>query len=232
MSDPAAILAAHGLRFAALGSAAAPPHLDLAPLGVEATFLDAAREPGWVERYHAVNLARFGGPLALPGWVLADLYLLPSAIGLVLDPSARPEDEIVAAYYAAPSLEPGTVIGVSLLSLREGLGAGYAVKALTLAMYRARVQRGITQWRSRALRVHTRFGPLVVEGPAPAVHGAAAESFVYRVVLGAPSPKGAVPMPIAEAIARTNAGERLTLVSPGLHADGQHVMVATEPRGT
>ncbi|MDP2307336.1 MAG: hypothetical protein Q8P18_15020 [Pseudomonadota bacterium] len=221
---PSAILAAHGLHFAALGSAAALPHLDLAPLGVPTTFLDAAREPGWVERYHAVNLARFGGPLALPGWVLADLYLLPSAIGLVLD-----GDAIVAAYYAAPSLEPGTVIGVSLLSLREGIGAGYAVKALTLAMYRARVQRGITQWRSRALRVHTRFGPLVVEGPAPAVHGAAAESFVYRVILGAPSPSDAAPMPIPEAIARTNAGERLTIVGPGLHVDGEHVWVARAP---
>ncbi|MDP2317059.1 MAG: hypothetical protein Q8P41_29470 [Pseudomonadota bacterium] len=220
-TDPAAILDAHGLRFAALGSAAARPHLDLAPLGVDATFLEAEHEPGWVARYHLVNLARFGGPLSLPGWVLADLYLLPSAIGLLLD-----GDDIVAAYYAAPSLEPGTVIGVSLLSLREGLGAGYAVKALTLAMYRAKVQRGITQWRSRAVRVHTRFGPLEVEGPAPAVHGAAAESFVYRVALGAPTPDTRVAVPIAEAIARTAAGERLTIVGPGLHADGEHVWLA------
>jgi hypothetical protein len=221
MTTPAAVVAAHGLRFVALGSAAALPHLDLAPLGVPATFLDAAREPGWVERYHAVNLARFGGPLALPGWVLVDLYLLPSAIGLLLD-----GDQIVAAYYAAPSLEPGTVIGVSLLSLREGLGAGYAVKALTLAMYRARVQRGVTQWASRALRVHTRFGPLEVEGPAPGVHGAAAESFVYRVTLGAPSPEGVVAVPIAEAKARVGAGEPVTIVSPGLAPDGAHVILA------
>ena len=215
---PGAVLAAHGLRFAALGSAASVPHLDLAPFGVETTFLDAGREPGWVERYHAVNRARFGGPLALPGWVLADLYLLPSAIGLVLN-----GDDIVAAYYAAPSLAPGTVIGVSLLSLREGIGAGWAVKALTLAMYRARVQRGITQWRSRALRVHTRFGALVVEGPAPAVHGAAAESFVYRVTLGAPPPGPGVPISVDDAIARTNAGESLTLTAPG--GDGDRVWV-------
>ena len=226
MTTPAAVVAAHGLRFVALGSAAALPHLDLTPLGVPATFLDAAREPGWVERYHAVNLARFGGPLALPGWVLVDLYLLPSAIGLLLDGEPHASPNIVAAYYAAPSLEPGTVIGVSLLSLREGLGAGYAVKALTLAMYRARVQRGVTQWASRALRVHTRFGPLEVEGPAPGVHGAAAESFVYRVTLGAPSPEDAVAVPIPEAKARVAAGERVTIVSPGLAADGEHVILA------
>ncbi len=221
---PAAVLAHHGFRFAALGSAAARAHLDLEPLGVHATFLDAGREPAWVERYHAVNRARFGGALALPGWVLADLYLLPSAIGLLLD-----GDEIVAAYYAAPSLEPGTVIGVSLLSVREGVGAGWAAKALTLAMYRARVQRGITQWRSRALRVHTRFGALEVEGPAPAVHGAAAESFVYRVVLDGAEPPPGDPVPVDEAIARTLAGERLVIVPPG--ADGQRVWLARASTG-
>lgn len=215
---PADVLARNGLRFAALGSAAARPHLDLAPFGVEATFLDAGHEPEWIERYHTVNRARFGGPLALPGWVLADLYLLPSAIGLLLD-----GDAIVAAYYAAPSIEPGTVIGVSLLSLREGIGAGWAVKALTLRMYKAVVQRGITQWRSRALRVHTRLGPLLIEEPAPAVHGAAAESFVYRVALdGGDSPSGR-PIPVEEAIARVQAGERLTLVSPG--GDGHRVWI-------
>lgn len=216
---PGDILSRHGLRLAALGSAAARAHLDLTPHGVPATFLDAAHEPGWVERYLAVNRARFGGPLALPGWVLADLYLLPSAIGLVLD-----GDDIVAAYYAAPSLEPHTVIGVSLLSTREGLGAGYAAKALTLAMYRARVQRGLTQWRSRALRVHTRFGALHVEGPAPAVHGAAAESFVYRVVLDVGPPPEGSPAPVAEAIARMHAGERLIIVPPG--GDGERVWLA------
>jgi hypothetical protein len=213
---PTNVLEEHGLRFAALGSSAS--HLDLCPYGVPVTFLDAGREPEWVARYHAVNMRRFGGPLALPGWVLADLYLLPSAIGLLLD-----EDEIVAAYYAAPSIEPGTVIGVSLLSLREGIGAGWAVKALTLAMYRARVQRGITQWRSRALRVHTRFGALLVEGPAPAVHGAAAESFVYRVELDGQVPPPGRPMPVEEAIARVSAGERLTIVPPG--SDGERVWV-------
>jgi hypothetical protein len=209
------------LRFAALGSATSRSQLQLQPYGMSTTFLDAATEPAWVERYHAVNRARFSGPLALPGWVLADLYLLPSAIGLILDGEA-----IVAAYYAAPSLEPGTVVGVSLLSTREGLGAGYAVKALTLAMYRARLQRGVTQWQSRALRVHTRFGALEVEGPAPAVHGAADDSFVYRVALdGAPQPPGE-PVPIATAKARVAAGERVRIVSPGLTPAGDALMLA------
>ncbi len=219
---PTQILERHPtLRFVALGSAAARPFLDLHPLGVPAAFLDAALEPEWVARYHAVNQARFGGPLALPGWVLADLYLLPSAIGLLVE-----GQEIVAAYYAAPALEPGTVVGVSLLSTREGIGAGYAVKALTLALYRAKIQRGLTQWRSRALRVHTRFGPLEVEGPAPAVHGAAEGSFVYRVTLdGTPHPPGE-PMAIDVAKALVAAGERVRIVAPGLLPSGDAVMIA------
>ena len=223
-TSPVGVLERHGFRFAPLGSSAARPHLDLAPFGVRADFLDAAREPGWVARYHAVNQARFGGALALPGWVLVDLYLLPSAVGLLLD-----GDDIVAAYYAAPSLEAGTVVGVSLLSMREGIGAGWAVKALTLAMYRARVQRGVTQWRNRALRVHTRFGALTVEGRAPAAHGAAAESFVYRVDLGgAPQPAGR-PVPVEEAAARASAGEPVRIVAPG--GDGQRVWIAEEGDG-
>lgn len=215
---PAGVLAQHGLRFAALGWT--PAGLDLRPLGVDAEFLDARRHPEWVARYHAANQARFTGALALPGWVLADLYLLPSAIGLVLD-----GDAIAAAYYAAPTLEVGTVIGVSLLSLREGIGAGWAAKALTLALYRAQVQRGVAQWRSRAVGVHCRIGPLTVEGPAPAVHGAATDSFVYRLSVGQPEapPRPHRPIPVEEAIRRMNAGESLTIRTPG--SDGTRVWV-------
>ena len=74
-------------RFRALGAGGNAPALDLAPYGQPATYLDAAAEPGWVERYHAANRARFPGALALPGWVLVDLYLMPAAIGLLTCPA-------------------------------------------------------------------------------------------------------------------------------------------------
>ena len=222
-SGPHRLFAAYpGLRFAALGSAPARPHLDLEPLGIAAEFLDAAAEPAWVERYLAVNQACFSGPLTLPGWVLADLYLLPSAIGLVLD-----GEGITAAYYAAPALEAGTVVGVSLLSTRPGLGVGYTVKALTLAMYRARIQRGVTQWHSRALGIHTRFGTLEVEGPAPSVHGMAEDSFIYRVVFNQTAQELGKPVDIPTAKARVAAGERVRIVAPGLTRAGDRIFLAS-----
>lgn len=172
------------LRFCALGAAANRVALDLCPLGVPAVFLDAAAHPDLVARYLDANRRAFPPPLELPGWVLVDCYLMPGAIGLLLD-----GDEIVAAYVAAPTVVPGTVVGVSLFCHRPGHGLGLRVKQLTLAMLRAEVQRGITQWSSPSLRTHTRVGPMRVEGPAPAAHGAAG-TFVYRIELGAPPPEG------------------------------------------
>lgn len=187
------MLDAH-LHFCALGSAANRASLDLCPLGVPAEFLDAADHPEVVQRYLEANRRAFPPPLELPGWVLVDLYLMPGAIGLLLD-----GDEIVAAYVAAPTVQQGTVVGVSLFSHRPGLGLGVRVKRLTLAMLRAEVQRGITQWASPSMRTHTRIGPMRVEGPAPRVHGADG-SFVYRIELSAPRPEGEPrPVPRAEA---------------------------------
>ena len=184
------------LRFCALGAAANRASLDLFPLGVPATFLDAAEHPELVARYLDANRRAFPPPLELAGWVLVDLFLMPGAIGLLLD-----GDEIVAAYVAAPTVQPGTVVGVSLFSHQPGLGLGLRVKRLTLAMLRAEVQRGITQWSSPSLRTHTRVGPMRVEGPAPAVHGAAG-TFVYRIELGAAPPAGE-----ARRIARQDAAQ-------------------------
>src|ERR1700760_1888514 len=126
-------LAAHPeCAFRALGAGQNREALALAPSGQPLAFLDASRHPEWVERSHAANLARFPGPLTLPGWVLVDLYLMPAAIRLLTCPArlldvrppglAADDEGIAAAYYAAPSLVPGTVVGVSLISLHEGLG--------------------------------------------------------------------------------------------------------------
>lgn len=177
------MLDAH-LRFCALGSAANRASLNLCPLGVPGTFLDAAEHPELVARYLDANRRAFPPPLELPGWVLVDLFLMPGAIGLLLD-----GDDVVAAYVAAPTVQAGVVVGVSLFSHRPGLGLGLLVKRLTLAMLRAEVQRGITQWSSPSLRTHTRVGPMRVEGAAPAIHGAQ-DTFVYRISLGGPAPEG------------------------------------------
>jgi hypothetical protein len=245
-------------RLRALGARANRDALDLAPFGHPVEFLDAAEHPAWVDRYHAANRARFPGFLALPGWVLVDLYLMPAAIGLVTcparlcdvrPPGLRDDDEaIAAAYYAAPSVHPGTVIGVSLISLREGIGAAGLVKALTLRMLRAEHVRGIAQWDNRSLRVHTRLGALRLEGPVPGAHDKAGESFVYSVDLRDPSalaaamarspntpdpepPPGARWLPVADRPAlaallhRAAAGEAIDILPPGLSSDGLRILV-------
>lgn len=215
----AAFFARHpDLRAAALGHAANFGALDLAPLGVPMEPRDAAREPALVERYHRANAGAFGGgALGLPGWVLVDLYLMPGALSLILDR----DDEVVAAWCGVPTVTPGVVMGVSLLSTRPGLGAGAVAKRLGVAMLRARVQRGLTQWDNRALRAHCRLGALRVVGPAPAAHGEAERSFVYECTVGEAGPPFRRWAPVAEGpalAARAAAGEAVWIVAPGLDA--------------
>jgi len=244
-------------RFRALGARDNAGALDLAPFGQAASYLDAAAHPAWVARYLAANRARFSGPVALPGWVLVDLYLLPAAIGLLTCPTrlcdVRPEglddddEAVAAAYYAAPSIVPGTVVGVSLISLRGGIGAAAIIKALTLKMLRATSQQGIAQWDNPSLRVHTRMGSLRLLGPVPSAHGKAEESFLYAVDLADEArwreamvrprtistdvPEGAAWMPVADRrelralLDRAASGERIEILPPGLSDGGTHVLV-------
>ncbi len=244
-------------RFRALGARDNASALDHRPFGQQVEYLDAAAEPAWVERYHAANRLRFPEPLALPGWVLVDFYLLPAAIGLLTCPArlcdTRPEglgddeEAVAAAYYAAPSVVPGTVVGVSLISLREGIGAAAIIKALTLKMLRATTQQGIAQWDNPSLRVHTRMGALRLLGPVPSAHGKAASSFLYAVDLtdeiqwhnamtrkeraSVEVPEGASWVPVAdhaglrELLDRATRGERIEILPPGLSGDRKSVLV-------
>lgn len=207
------------LRFGLLGHVGNRGSLELRPLGVGAEFWAAADHPALVSQYLTANAEKFGGVLALPGWVLVDLYLMPGAVSLLLDV----DDTIVAAWCGVPTVTPGVVMGVSLLAMREGIGAAYAVKRLGLASLGARVQRGITQWDNRALRTHTRLGPLRVVGVAPAVHGEAARSFVYEVEVGAvsPAPSETIDPTQGPAVAALAGEQAIYVVSPGIDARGR-----------
>lgn len=221
------------LRFGLLGHLGNRSGLNLRPLGVPAEFWDAAAHSALVSQYMTVNAEKFGGALALPGWVLVDLYLMPGAVSLLLDA----EDTIVAAWCGVPTVTPGVVMGVSLLSMREGIGAAYVVKRLGLASLGARVQRGITQWDNRALRTHTRLGPLWVVGVAPAVHGEAARSFVYEVEVGAvsPAPSETIDPMQGPGVAALAGEQPICVVFPGIDARGRVCLAraggAAEPAG-
>lgn len=167
------------LRLIALGHPVHQEHLDLAPFGESATFVDATREPSWLRAYQQANDEAFAaGSLGLPGWVLVDLYVMPTVIGMLVE-----ADRIVAAYVAVPTIAPGVFMGCSLLSRAPGSGLAARVKVLTLRMLKARSQRGITQITSRSVGVHTRVGPLRIEGRAPEIHERSNESFVYSIDL-------------------------------------------------
>lgn len=192
-----AFFSAHpDLSLAALGARDNARALDLSPFGQPARYLAAEESRALIERYRAVNELAFAPVFFLPGWVLADLFLLPGAIGLLLGPARRlreatrerlglhPEDEtILASYFAAASLTPGLFAAASLFCLAPGLGAGAWIKALTLRMLRAERLRGVVQWDNASVRTHARLGPLELIGPAPEGHERAAVSFVYELDL-------------------------------------------------
>lgn len=243
------------LRFVALGAGVNEGALNLAPFGLRAEFLDAAEQGAWVSCYLQANRRAFGGPLELPGWVLVDCYLWPGAIGMLVGPGG-PEmaphtpgpagERLVAAYVALPSVEPGVFVGCSLFSFVPRGGVARLAKTLTLKMLRARAQRGIAQWGNDSLRVHVRLGPLRLEGPVPAAHGRARDSFAYRVDLddearcakalrGEPEgdDEGPAPtwVPIDDRarldllLARARRGERIEIGTPGLDPTGRQVLV-------
>lgn len=238
------------LSLAALGAAANQEALDLVPFGQPARYFPAEHHPQLVERYRAANLFSFPGELALPGWVLSDLYLLPGAIGLLtcaardLKPAIRkrlglaPDDDaIAAAYLAAPTVTPGLFIGVSLFSLDPGIQAGAWVKALTLKMLRAQRLRGVAQWSNPAVRVHTRMGPIRVVGHVPGIHEFRSRSFVYESDLTDEARWDAAMArrldmtptrrvkatdldELGRVLARAEGGERILIPPPGLDLEG------------
>jgi hypothetical protein len=246
------------ISLAALGARHNASALDLRPFGRDARYFAAEDYPALVERYRAANLHAFPGELALPGWVLSDLYLMPGTIGLLLCPAAmlKPavrkrlglssdDEAIAAAYVGAPSVHHGSFIGVSLISLVPGIHAGTWVKALTLRMLRARSLRGVAQWSSPSLRVHTRMGPLRIVGAVPGTHEFREKSFVYETDLvdewrwaeamarrSALTPTMRIRTDDAPALRsllnRAEAGEALHLVPPGLDAQGQLLVAEGE----
>lgn len=239
------------LELGALGAADNRRAMDLEPFGRPATFYAAESHPELVALYRESNALAFPGELSLPGWVLSDLYLLPGAIGLltcdarVLDVpvrkrlNLRPGDRaIAAAYLGAPTIHPGTFIGVSLLSLVPKVLAGAWVKTLALKMLGATRLRGVAQWQNPSVRVHTRMGPMRVVSSVPGTHEFKAKSFVYESDLSDEATWGLamqrryegpidakIPATDHDALgailARAEAGERILIVPPGLDAQGR-----------
>ncbi len=131
--------------------------------------------------------------LGMPLWVFLDCCTLPSAmVGFAAPRDALPEDLArrldpdgslawlgVSEYMGLPSLEPGTVVGVSLFSLGRGVHLGTRSKALGLFALRARRQVGVAQYANPSVRLHLAFGDLELLAPRAPVHSRPEETFVY-----------------------------------------------------
>lgn len=245
------------LSFAALAPRENLARLNATPYGVQAELLPAETNGPLCDQYFRLNHHAFG-KLPMPRWVFSDLYLLPGAIGLLLGPAsrlneaARPVVElaagqsdrvILAAYVGAPSIEPGRFIGVSLMSLASGFGAGAWVKALTLQLLGAKRVRGVAQWENASVPVHARLGPLRIIGRIPGGHELADRSFVYECDVSdeaalarsmarksGETPTLAVPLGEGATFARildeAEAGKRWRIVAPAV--DGQKRVLFVE----
>jgi hypothetical protein len=163
------------------------PHFDLAPFGLaipERNLFDPTRlgsEPflGLLQAMDAMTFGPEGMPMAR--WVFYNCSELPGGImGFGRAARELPEaqrrafglasdyDGLVpfSMFIAIPMLPAGDWMGHNLCSLNgvfpdAGLaGLASVTKAFGLTTYRARVLYGATQWRSRALHIHVKFGLL------------------------------------------------------------------------
>jgi hypothetical protein len=213
--------------------------------------LPVEEHPRLVEQYLLTNQVAFG-QLGLPRWVLSDLYLLPAAIGVFLCEARFVREDlrlalrvpggrevIGAAYVGVPTIHPGVFVGVSLLSFLEDRHCAAWAKSLTVKMLGAKQVRGVAQWDSPSLRVHTRLGPLRLIGRPPGGHELAEKTFVYETDLSdesgwaeamerrskeaATSRIAVTDLPVLNAALDRAQQKKIEIVAPGL--DDGHVLL-------
>lgn len=166
------------------------PALDLQPFGVRApVVIDPLRleSEAFLRLLHRLDGLTFGPEgMPMPRWVFFDCAEMPGAIyGLArpaaqLWPKARelfrvPDDYTglvpVSMYVAIPMHRAGMWFGHNLSSLapvfqREQVtdvdlrGLGSVTKGLALKCFGVQEFWGATQWLSKALHIHVKFGPL------------------------------------------------------------------------
>ncbi|VAX35990.1 hypothetical protein MNBD_PLANCTO03-2233 [hydrothermal vent metagenome] len=161
--------------------------LDMEPLGVSvdpAHRFDILRAASgrFLDRLVHLDRLTFGAVgMSMPEWLFNDVSALPGVIaGLGVRARILPaelltrlgfdarEDELIplSMFIAVPARPPAAWFGHNLASLNRLLpelhlrGLAGVTKALGLRVMCCTEQLGATQWESKALHVHTRFGPL------------------------------------------------------------------------
>jgi len=178
-------------------------YFDQSPFGVDTRwFIDPTRaESGhFLDLLQKLDALTFG-PEGMPmdKWVFYDCAELPGFIyGFAMPAEEMTEREIelfgtppgydgpvpISMYIAIPMHEPGCWFGHNLASLNPTLPdrkLGFLAtltKAMGIKAYQMTECFGATQWQSRALNVHTRFGPLDLLTAYTAAHSFA-ETLTY-----------------------------------------------------
>jgi hypothetical protein len=165
--------------------------------------------------------------MGMPMWVQLDCGILPAAfVGFATTADRVPESLLealearlpgaaeaplipVAETLAIPSMVPGVWVSYSLCSAVRGLG--FLSKLLGLKAYGWRVARGVAQYDSGSLRLHTRFGPLRLVEPLASYHTLGDRTFVYEL-----------DRPRAGALSELDrSGGLATRIQPTFHLDWQ-----------
>lgn len=174
------------------------------PRGLAVDFYDptVAADAGFCLAMNRANCIAYDGSeqpaaaaaaLGMPLWVFLDCCTLPSAMVGFAAPRECLPDELarrldpdgglrwlgISEYMGLPSLEPGTVVGVSLFSLGRGQHLGTRSKALGLFALRAKRQVGVAQYSNPSVSLHLSFGDLELLTARAPVHSRPAETFVY-----------------------------------------------------
>ncbi|MCA9522688.1 MAG: hypothetical protein KC609_17045 [Myxococcales bacterium] len=163
------------------------PYFDTAPFGLsiaEREIIDPMRleSKTFLHLLQRLDQLTFGPEgMPMPLWIFYDCSELPGGIfgfgryADALDATLLAEYGVPAEYHglvpfsmyiAIPMSRPGDWMGHNLASLSPtfpelGLrGLGAITKALALKVYRVEQFYGVTQWESKALYIHTKFGPL------------------------------------------------------------------------
>jgi hypothetical protein len=162
--------------------------------------------------------------MPMPRWIFYSGAEIPGAIfGFAFRAEQLPGDmrERLAAdadgdalvplsmYIAVPARPPDVWFGHNLASMGPQLpdlglrGLGTMTKAIALKAFRCRQQLGATQWRSDALHIHAKFGPMELVTAWTPAHAFAA-TLTYRVRLSDEALRSALGDPTVE-VARPEA---------------------------
>ena len=250
--------------------------LDAAPFGVRVpkrNVIDPMRmeSEGFLALLQTLDGRTFG-PEGMPmdRWVFYDCCYMPGAIfgfgrpAQTLSEHAREVLEVpddyqglvpYAMYIAIPMAPPGAWMGHNLASIapilaeEELTGLGTLTKAMGLRCFRTKAFYGATQWSSKALYIHVKFGPLdLLTAWTPAHSEPRTLTYAFTVseralLTAAGDPTAPFPKVVPEVwvdsedtatmIAlqdRIEAGERFVIAGPPRRQDGRIALPIAQAR--